>query len=96
MYAITFELDAKLMEEHYEGTNWREAYAEIGAVLRDHGFGERQGRLYIGDATVNAVTCVTAVQAVSRTTPWFAPAVRTMRMFRVSEMVDLGPAVAAG
>lgn len=96
MYAITFELDAKRMEELYDGANWREGYHDVGAILRDHGFGEQQGRLYIGDSTVNAVNCVIAVQDVARRAAWFGPAVRTMRMFRVTEMIDLGPAVAAG
>lgn len=93
MYAITFDMDTARMEELYDGQSWRNGYTEIGNVLRDHGFDWRQGSVYFGDDTVNAVTCVLAIQDVTRKLSWFGPSVRDERMLRIEEFNDLGPAV---
>lgn len=42
---------------------------------------------------MNAVTCVLAVQDLTRRLAWFRPAVRDMRMLRIEENNDLGPAI---
>jgi virulence-associated protein VapD len=93
MYAITFDMDTTRMEEVYPGPSWRNGYTEIGNVLRDHGFTWKQGSVYFGDETVNAVTCVLAIQDVGRRLDWFGPAVRDVRMLRIEEFNDLGPAL---
>ena len=43
--------------------------------------------------TINAVTCVLAVVALTRSLPWFAASVRDIRMLRIEEFNDLMPAV---
>ncbi len=93
MYAITFDMDTTRMEELYAGTSWRNEYTEIGNVLREHGFDWRQGSVCFGDDSVNAVTCVLAIQDVSRRLDWFGPSVRDVRMLRTEEFNDLGPSV---
>ena len=93
MYAITFDLDTATLEQSYAGTSWRNAYADIRNALRSHGFDWQQGSVYFGDDTVNAVTCVLATQDLTRRFPWFRPSVRDMRMLRIEENNDLGPAI---
>lgn len=93
MYAITFDLDTQTLEQSYGNASWRNAYADIRNELRKHGFDWQQGSVYFGNETVNAVSCVLAVQDLTRCFPWFRPSVRDMRMLRIEENNDLGPAI---
>lgn len=93
MYAITFDLDTQTLEQSYGGASWRNAYADIRNVLANHGFDWRQGSVYFGNDNVNAVTCVIAVQDLTKRFPWFRPSVRDIRMLRIEENNDLGPAI---
>lgn len=92
MYAIAFDMDIDLLKQHY-GDPYNNAYAEIRKVLRTHGFNWQQGSVYFGDDKINAVTCVLAAMDVASKLPWFAPAVRDIRMLRIEELNDLRPAV---
>ena len=93
VYAITFDLDTKVLQDSYGGASWNNAYAEIRNTLADHGFDWRQGSVYFGDDTVDAVTCVLAVQDLTRRFAWFRSSVRDIRMLRIEENNDLGPAI---
>ena len=93
VYAITFDLDTQMLEQHYDGPSWRNAYMDIRKALADHGFDWRQGSVYFGDDDVTAVTCVLAVQDMAGRFPWFSPAVRDIRMLRIEENNDLLPAI---
>ena len=95
VYAISFDMDTKQLEELYGKPSWQNAYAEIGRTLGEHGFERQQGSVYFGDDTVTAVSCVLAIQDVTRKLPWFGPSVRDVRMLRIEENNDLGPAVEA-
>jgi virulence-associated protein VapD len=96
MYAITFDLDTKILEETYHNDSWKNAYADIRNFLAKRGFGWQQGSVYFGDDSVNAVKCVMAAAAMSREFPWFASSVRDIRMLRIEEENDLLPAVQQG
>ncbi|WP_252911991.1 virulence factor [Aliihoeflea aestuarii] len=93
MYAITFDLDTQILEQSYGNASWRNAYADIRNALRGHGFDWQQGSVYFGNDAVNAVSCVLAVQDLTRRFGWFRPSVRDMRMLRIEENNDLGPAI---
>lgn len=93
MYAIAFDMGTKTLEASYPGDSWRNAYTEIGRILREHGFDWQQGSVYFGNESVNAVTCVMAAIDLTRRCNWFGPAVRDMRMLRIEELNDLGPAI---
>ena len=93
MYAITFDLDTQTLEQSYGGPSWRNAYTDIRNALRKHGFDWQQGSVYFGDESVNAITCVLAAQDLTRRFPWFQASVRDMRMLRIEENNDLGPAI---
>ena len=93
MYAIAFDLDTELLQQAYPGPAWRHGYAEMRAILEAEGFAWQQGSVYFGDASVDPVKCVLATQRLARELSWFTAAVRDMRMLRIEENNDLGPAV---
>ena len=93
MYAITFDLDTVTLEQSYGGASWRNAYFDIRSTLASYGFDWQQGSVYFGKGTVDAVTCVLAVQELTRKFAWFQPSVRDIRMLRIEENNDLAPAI---
>ena len=92
LYAITFDMDIDSLKIHY-GDPYNNAYGEIRKILLKQGFTWQQGSVYFGGETINAVTCVLAVVALTRSLPWFAASVRDIRMLRIEEFNDLMPAV---
>ena len=93
MYAITFDLDTAVLEQTYHNESWRNAYSDIRKALEGHGFERVQGSVYFGNDKVDAVTCVLAVQALTTDFDWFGSAVKDIRMLRIEDNNDLGPAV---
>jgi virulence-associated protein VapD len=93
VYAITFDLDTAVLEKTYHNESWRNAYTDVGPALRSFGFERMQGSVYFGNDTVDAVTCVLAVQHLTGEFGWFAPAVKDIRMLRIEDNNDLMPAI---
>lgn len=94
MYAITFDLDTDTLQHAYPGDSWRNAYAEIRRILIEDGFEWQQGSVYFGDpAQIDAVRCVVTAQRLARELAWFGESVRDIRMLRIEENNDLGPAI---
>jgi virulence-associated protein VapD len=93
MYAIVFDLDTQVLESVYGGPSWRSAYSDIRGKLSGFGFDWQQGSTYFGNDSVDAVTCVIAVQDLTAAFPWFQAAVRDIRMLRIEENNDLMPAI---
>ncbi len=92
-YAISFDLDTKVLQDSYPSPSWQNAYFDIERALRTHGFERRQGSVYFGDDTVDVVRCQTAVQQLALDLDWFAPSVRDIRMLRIEDNNDLMPAI---
>jgi virulence-associated protein VapD len=92
VYAIAFDMDIESLRQAY-GDPYNIAYTEIRRVLERHGFVWQQGSVYFGGDRINAVTCVLAAIDLAKSLPWFAAAVRDIRMLRIEEMNDLMPAV---
>jgi virulence-associated protein VapD len=96
MYAIAFDLDTETLQRTYGSPSWRHAYADIRQILHDEGFAWQQGSVNFGrPERVDAVTCVLAVQRLTRELPWFSAAARDVRMLRIEENNDLRPAIDA-
>ncbi len=93
MYAIAFDLDVKLLETHYPGKTHTQGYHDIRKFLRANGFGHKQGSVYFGNQSVTAVSCVLAVQKMSREFPWINECVKDIRMLRIEENNDLSVAL---
>ena len=72
-YAISFDLDTKVLQDSYPAPSWQNAYFDIERALRVHGFARQQGSVYFGDDTVDVVRCQTAVQQLALDFDWFAP-----------------------
>ena len=81
MYAIAFDLDTE--DRHFD----------VRAVLEEYGIAWRQGSVYFGDERVTPVTCVLAIQELSKRFGWFSTCVRDIRMLRIEENNDLTPAI---
>jgi virulence-associated protein VapD len=97
MYAITFDLDMSSLRETYQNDSYTNACMDIRKVLvEEYGFDWQQGSVYFGGSTVDAVTCVLAVQDLASRYGWFASSVRDIRMLRIEENNDLMPAVKRG
>ena len=93
MYAITFDMDTKALEAALGSTNYKNAYAMIAKELEARDFEWTQGSVYFGRETVDAVSCVLAVQDIARKFNWFQGCVRDIRMLRIEEKNDLKPAI---
>ena len=94
MYAITFDMDTETLQQSYPGESWRNAYVEIRRILIEEGFDWQQGSVYFGNPDrVDAVKCVVAAQRLARELAWFGESVRDVRMLRIEENNDLGPAI---
>ena len=92
VYAIAFDMDIDSLRQAY-GDQYNNAYTEIRRVLERHGFAWQQGSVHFGGDRINAVTCVLAAIDLARSLPWFAAAVRDIRMLRIEELNDLMPAI---
>jgi len=94
MYAITFDFDTDTLKNAYQNTSYNNAYSDVRKILVDEfGFQWQQGSVYFGDESVDPVTCVMAVQELTTRFDWFEPSVRDIRMLRIDENNDLGPAI---
>ncbi len=49
---IVFDLDTKLLEEHYHNASWRNGYVDIQRVLYRHKFANIQGTVYLSERGV--------------------------------------------
>jgi virulence-associated protein VapD len=89
MYAIVFDFDTQILEELYPSSSWRNAYTDVRTYLTQRGFDWKQGSVYFGNHTVDAVRCVRVVQKLAVRYPWFKASVRDIRMLRIEENNDL-------
>jgi virulence-associated protein VapD len=92
VYAIALDMDIDQLRIHY-GDPSNAAYLDIRRVLERHGFQWQRGSVYFGTPAVTAATVMVAVIDLSTQLPWFAAAVRDIRMLRIEEMNDLMPVV---
>ncbi|MHB8145845.1 MAG: virulence factor [Vulcanimicrobiaceae bacterium] len=94
VYAISFDLDTDTLRERYPSPSSNNAYADIRRIFTEEGFIWQQGSVYFGDpAKIDAVRCVLAAQRLGRELPWFNASVRDIRMLRIEDNNDLGPAM---
>lgn len=94
MYAIAFDLDTKLAAAHHPTGSDTGAYGLIERVLAEFGFYRTQGSVFFASSKeTTSVQCVLAVQELGRRHPWLRVAVRDIRMLRIEEHNDLGPAL---
>lgn len=103
MYAIVFDLEDAVLKQLYVNPStgqlapqsYKNAWATIGNELAPLGFTRQQRSVYFGNAQVTAVTCVLAVQDLTKRFSWFGPSVKDIRMLRIEDLNDLMPAILA-
>jgi virulence-associated protein VapD len=84
MLGISFALDVDVVAEVHP-VDLFEAFVEIDAILRSHGFHSVQGNLYLtleGDDDENMAILATAMEGL-RNLPWFPESARQVYAFRV-------------
>jgi len=89
MYAIVFDFDTNTLEQTYPNVSWINAYTDVRQYLTSRGFEWKQGSMYFGDETIDAVRCVRIVQRLSKKFNWFKPSVKDISMLRIEENNDL-------
>lgn len=93
MYAITLDMDTDTLSKLDHDITTSNAYSDIGKTLARYGFNRQQGSVYFGCEKVDAVTCVIAVQSLTKEYSWFGASVRDIRMLRIEDLNDLRPAI---
>ena len=93
MYAVTFDIDTNCLGDEYHNTSSTNAYGDIRKFMESHNFNWQQGSVYFGNENINAVSCVTTIQKLSKTYPWFVACVKDIRMLRIEENNDLMGAI---
>lgn len=98
VYAIAFDLKTEALKDEFGDSSYRSTpYSQIERIFTEEGFSRIQGSLYYGDMSsqskVDPVKCVLVVQRLANELPWFANAVRDIRMLRIEENNDLMPAI---
>ena len=90
MFAIAFDLVvADVAKSHPKGI--AQAYSDIAAVLRRHGFGRVQGSVYV-TADEDLTKLFRAINALKRLS-WFPDCVRDIRAFRIEQWSDFTPVI---
>ncbi len=80
--------------QHSRNDSFNNAYSDIRIVFEGYGFTPQQGSVYFGNPEkVNAVTCVLAIQDLTKKHPWFKASVKDVRMLRIEDNNDLKPAI---
>lgn len=82
---IVFDLDTKLLEQHYCNGSWNNGYADIRSVLNKHRFNNIQGTVYLSDVGVRQVHVTLALQEVAIRFDWFCKCVSNVQLY---DLVD--------
>jgi virulence-associated protein VapD len=85
MFAIAFDMVIADLKEHY-GEPYNNAYFEIKMVLREYGFYNTQGSVYLTEKN-DMANLYRAIDALRRIN-WFKKSVRDIRAFRVEDWSD--------
>jgi len=82
---IVFDLDTKLLEQHYHNASWRNGYTDIQRVLYRHRFNNIQGTVYLSERGVRQAHGTLALQEVAIRYPWFEKVVSNVRFYDLAD-----------
>lgn len=85
MFAIAFDMDIKELRNAY-GEPYNNAYYDIKIILRQYGFFNAQGSVYLTDK--NDMANLFAAIYSLKNTAWFKASVRDIRAFKVENWSD--------
>jgi len=82
---IVFDLDTKLLEQHYHNASWRNGYADIQRVLYRHRFINIQGTVYLSERGIRQAHGTLALQEVAIRYPWFEKTVTNVQFYDLAD-----------
>jgi virulence-associated protein VapD len=82
---IVFDLDTKLLEQHYHNASWRNGYTDIQRVLYRHRFANIQGTVYLSERGVRQAHGTLALQEVAIRYPWFEKCVSNVQFYDLAD-----------
>ena len=82
---IVFDLDTKLLEQHYHNASWRNGYADIQRVLYRHKFSNIQGTVYLSERGIRQAHGTLALQEVAIRFPWFDKCVANVQFHDLAD-----------
>lgn len=82
---IVFDLDIKLLEQHYHNVSWRNGYADIQRVLYRHKFANIQGTVYLSERGVRQAHGTLALQEVAIRFSWFDKCVSNVQFYDLAD-----------
>lgn len=82
---IVFDLDTKLLEQHYHNASWRNGYADIQRVLYRHKFSNIQGTVYLSERGIRQAHGTLALQEVAIRFPWFDKCVANVQFYDLAD-----------
>jgi virulence-associated protein VapD len=82
---IVFDLDTKLLEQHYHNDSWRNGYADIQRVLYKHRFANIQGTVYLSECGVRQAHGTLALQEVAIRFAWFDKCVANVQFYDLAD-----------
>jgi virulence-associated protein VapD len=82
---IVFDLDTKLLEEHYHNASWRNGYGDIQRVLYRHRFANIQGTVYLSERGVRQAHGTLALQELAIRFPWFEKVVSNVQFYDLAD-----------
>ena len=82
---IVFDLDTKLLEQHYHNASWRNGYTDIQRVLSRHRFTNIQGTVYLSERGVRQAHGTLALQELAIRFPWFDKVVSNVQFYDLAD-----------
>lgn len=82
---IVFDLDTKLLEQHYHNASWRNGYADIQRVLYRHRFTNIQGTVYLSERGVRQAHGTLALQEIAIRYAWFDKCVSNVQFYDLAD-----------
>lgn len=82
---IVFDLDTKLLKQHYHNDSWQNAYADVARVLNRHRFTNIQGTVYLSDEGIRQAHGTLALQEVTAKYEWFGLSVKNVQFYDLAD-----------
>lgn len=87
--ALNFDLDTHQLQEHYPGTNYRQAYDDLRRFFKKHQFLHRQGSGYISEDKLATADIYDLMDDLSQQLPWIGVCVSKIDVTNVGRQHDL-------
>lgn len=82
---IVFDLDTHCLEANYHNQSWRNAYADVGRILKKHGFNNIQGTVYLSDPGIKQAHGTLALQEVAAKFEWFYTCTSNIKFYELKD-----------